>query len=176
MVQSEICPRLDLNSGHKIPQVALGTFKIDENCAEIVKKAIVEFGYRHIDTAMIYGNEEQVGEGIKMAIEAGVPREELFITTKLWHTDKANVEDACKESLRKLQLEYVDLYLIHWMTPGMNTDGEKWETTGPPQYLVWKSMEDLVKKGLIKSIGVSNATAPILLDIIAGAEIKPVLN
>ena len=176
MVSAEACPRLDLNNGMKIPQVALGTFRITENCAEVVKAAIVDHGYRHIDCAKVYDNEKEVGDGIKLAIEAGVPREELFITTKIWHTDKAQVEAACKESLEKLQLDYIDMYMIHWMTPGMNTDGEIWETTGPPQYLVWKDMEALVKNGLAKSIGVSNATAPILIDIIAGAEIKPVMN
>jgi glycerol 2-dehydrogenase (NADP+) len=156
--------------------VALGTFKITENCAEVVRSAIVDHGYRHIDCAKVYQNEEEVGKGIKAAIEAGVTREELFITTKLWHTDKAKVEEACRESLGKLGLDYVDLYLIHWMTPGLNTEGEEWTTTGPPQYLVWKDMEALVKNGLVKSIGVSNATAPILIDLIAGAEIRPAIN
>jgi len=156
--------------------VSLGTFKIAENCQEQVKAAILQYGYRHIDCAKVYENEEAVGLALEESIAAGVPREELFVTSKLWHTDKGDVEAACRESLRKLKLEYLDLYLIHWMTPGLNMDGEEWTTTGPPQYLVWKAMEDLVKKGLVKSIGVSNATAPILMDIIAGAEIKPAVN
>ena len=175
-IKEEACPRIELNSGHSIPQVSLGTFKISENCTETVKQAVLTYGYRHLDCAKVYENEEEVGQAIEECIEAGVPREDLFVTSKLWHTDKGDVEAACRESLRKLKLEYLDLYLIHWMTPGLDTEGEQWKTTGPPQYLVWKAMEDLVAKGLVKSIGVSNATAPILIDIIAGAEIVPAVN
>ena len=105
---------------------------------------------------------------------AGVKREDLFITTKLWHTDKNNVEGALRLSLKKLKLDYVDLYLIHWMRPLI--DFKKWKVTSPPNHVIWSQMEGLVKKGLTKSIGVSNATIPVLLDILAGCKIKPAVN
>lgn len=91
-----------------------------DNPKEMVKRAILEYGYRHIDTAMIYGNEEQIGEALAEVMAAGVPREELYITTKLWHSQYNDVEAACRESLRKLGLEYIDLYLVHWVRPCIN--------------------------------------------------------
>ena len=124
---------------------------------------------------MKYDNEAAVGEAIQECIAAGVKREDLFITTKLWHTDKNDVEAGIKTSLAKLKLDYVDLYLIHWMRPQIDWDnGEKILT--PPNHIVWAGMESLVEKGLTKSIGVSNCTIPLLYDILAGCKIKPVIN
>jgi len=105
-----------------------------------------------------------------------VPREELFITTKLWHDDYDNVEAACRESLRKLKLEYMDLYLVHWVRPCVNRDSENWDITSPPQHVTWGRMEALVDAGLTKSIGVSNCVMPMLADLIAGCRIKPAVN
>ena len=107
---------------------------------------------------------------------AGIRREELFITTKLWHDDYHNVEAACRESLRKLRLEYVDLYLVHWVRPVINWESENWEITSPPQHVTWSRMEALVDAGLTKSIGVSNCVMPQLADISAGCRIKPSVN
>ena len=107
---------------------------------------------------------------------AGIRREELFITTKLWHDDYHNVEAACRESLRKLRLDYVDLYLVHWVRPVINWESENWDITSPPHHVTWSRMEALVDAGLVKSIGVSNCVMPQLADIIAGCRIKPSVN
>lgn len=101
-----------LNNGNKIPAVGLGTWQAtNEDEAYRAVLAALKNGYKHIDTAAIYGNEEQVGKAIK---DSGVPREELFVTTKLWNADHKNIEEALETSLKKLGLNYVDLYLIHW--------------------------------------------------------------
>ena len=168
------CPTLDLASGSKIPVVGLGTFLHDE-CKQNVKDAILKYGYRHIDTAMIYKNEEKVGEAIQECLAAGIKREELFITTKLWHTDKSDVEGAIKTSLAKLKLDYVDLYLIHWMRPEIDWENGA-EIKTPPHHVVWSNMEKLVEKGLAKNIGVSNCTIPMLYDLLAGCKIRPAVN
>ena len=168
------CPTFDLQNGTKIPAVGLGTF-LHPDCKEHVKSAILKYGYRHIDTAMKYENEAAIGEALQECMAAGVKREDLFITTKLWHTDKNDVEAGIKRSLEKLKLDYVDLYLIHWMRPAIDWEnGEKILT--PPNHVVWAGMESLVEKGLTKSIGVSNCTIPVLYDILAGCKIKPVIN
>ena len=141
----------------------------------LVKDAILKHGYRHIDTAKVYYNEEIIGQALTECMEAGVKREELFIVTKLYHdADKKNVEAACRAQLKKLQLEYLDLYLIHWMAPLMD-----WEdpnlVQATPAHEVWAQMENLVKIGLVKSIGVCNCTSPMLLDLLTYAQIKPVV-
>lgn len=125
---------------------------------------------------MIYGNEEQIGEALKECMAAGVKREELFITTKLWHTDKNDIEGAIKTSLKKLQLDYVDMYLVHWMRADVDWESEDWKILSPPHHVVWAGMEALVEKGLTKGIGVSNCTIPTLFDILAGCKIRPALN
>ena len=175
-IPAEKCARYTLNNGTKIPVLGLGTFLMSDNPKEMVKKAILEYGYRHIDTAKIYANEEQIGEAIAECIAAGVPREELYITTKLWHDDYHDVEAAARESLRKLKLEYMDLYLVHWVRPCMNWDSPNWDITSPPQHVIWSKMESLVDAGLTKSIGVSNCVMPMLADLLAGCRIKPVVN
>ena len=109
-------------------------------------------GYRHIDTAKVYQNEEAIGEALEECMAAGIRREELFITTKLWHDDYHNVEAACRESLRKLRLEYVDLYLIHWPVNGMSCSG----SPKVPMHVLWAKMEQLKELGLARAIGVSN--------------------
>jgi len=142
----------------------------------MVKRAILEYGYRHIDTAKCYNNEEEIGEALQEVMAAGVPREELYITTKLWHDDYDNVEAACRESLRKLKLDYVDLYLVHWVRPIINFESDNFELSGPPKHVLWQRMEALVDAGLTKSIGVSNCIINMLADMLAYARIKPVVN
>ena len=160
IIKPEACPRFTLNDGTNIPVIGLGTFLMRENPKEMVKKAILEYGYRHIDTAMIYGNESEIGEALTECMEAGVPRSELYIVTKLWHTDYHNVEAACRESLRKLKLDYVDLYLVHWVRPVIDWNDPNWKITSPPHHVIWSRMEALVDAGLTKSIGLSNCVMP----------------
>lgn len=145
------------------------TFRVenDENCMESVKYAI-EQGYRSIDTAKVYGNEEQVGAGIRAGLEStGIAREDLFITSKLYFEDfgRENVAAAYEASLSRLGLKYLDLYLVHW--PGTN-EAVMVDT--------WKGMEDLYKNNKAKNIGVSNFEPEHLEALLAQVSIKPVIN
>lgn len=158
-----------LYNGQMMPQLGLGTYRIDNNdeLAQRVSFAI-EHGYRSIDTAARYGNEEKVGEGIKKGIQAaGIQRSDLFITSKLWLDDygRMNVEEAYQRTLDKLDLDYLDLYLMHW--PGSNEE-EMIDT--------WKGMEDLLKQNKVKNIGVSNFQPHHLESLLSHASIKPVIN
>jgi diketogulonate reductase-like aldo/keto reductase len=171
---AEHVPFVILNNGIKMPSIGLGTYDHSEELEGLVKAAIIEHGYRHIDTASVYKNEEAIGRALKAVFEAGIKREELFITTKLWKDEFSNPEEAIQTSLKKLGLDYVDLYLVHWMFP--EVDYEKLEIKRTPTYKVWAALEDLVKKGLTKSIGVSNCTVPVLFDIFTYCEIKPAVN
>ena len=118
----------------------------------------------------------QVGEAINECVAAGVPRSEIFVTTKLWHTETSDVEKALRGSLARLKLDYVDLYLVHWMRPWVDWESENWEIKSPPHHVIWTNMEKMVELGLTKSIGVSNCTIPMMADMMAGAKIKPALN
>ncbi|MBO0377706.1 aldo/keto reductase [Staphylococcus warneri] len=156
-------------NGHTMPKVGLGTFRVENNddCTKAVKYAI-ENGYRSIDTAKVYGNEEKVGQGIKEGLEsAGLKREDLFITSKLWLEDygRENVEQAYENSLKRLDLDYLDLYLMHW--PGMN-EALMIDT--------WQGMEDLYKQERVKNIGVSNFNVDHFEALLAQVSIKPVIN
>jgi 2,5-diketo-D-gluconate reductase A len=136
-------PELQLRDGTTIPQLGFGVFEVPpEQTYEVVTTAL-EVGYRHIDTAMIYGNEEPVGRAIR---DSGIPREELFVTTKLWNSDQGadRVRAAFDASLERLGIEYVDLYLMHWPSPSRGLYVETWE-----------AMQDLVG-GPLGSAGVSN--------------------
>eukprot|EP00347_Sterkiella_histriomuscorum_P008876 403343408 len=172
-------PLITLNNGQKMPQVGFGTFKADEgeNIEQLIKDAVLKYGYRHIDTAKVYFNEEKIGCALKECITVGgVKREELFITTKLYHdADKQNVEVACRAQLAKLQLEYLDLYLVHWMAPYIDWNAEN-PVQQTPAHEVWAQMERLVDLGLVKSIGVCNCSSPMMLDLLTYAKIKPVVN
>lgn len=163
-----------LNNGNKIPAIGLGTWRAKEKgvAAKSVEAALRN-GYRHIDTAAAYQNEEEVGEGIKAS---GVPRSEIFVTGKLWNTSHDNVEGALNTTLKKLGLDYLDLYLMHWP---FNIDGD--EKAKPEQYdylETYKKMQKLVGTGKVKAIGVSNFTKPILQKLLADKEVtvKPVVN
>ncbi|MHC9400944.1 aldo/keto reductase [Staphylococcus epidermidis] len=156
-------------NGRTMPKIGLGTYRVKDSdeCRESVKYAI-EQGYRSIDTAMIYGNEETVGQGIKEGLEStGLSREDLFITSKLWLTDfgRQNVEDAYRQSVAKLGLDYLDLYLMHW--PGTN-EAVMIDT--------WRGMEDLYKQNQVKNIGVSNFTPEHFEALLVQVSIKPVIN
>ncbi|MCT8138293.1 aldo/keto reductase [Anaerobacillus sp. CMMVII] len=148
-----------------MPWFGLGVFKLKEG-EEVVSsvKAAIETGYRSIDTAALYGNEEGVGQAIR---EVSVPREELFITTKVWNSDQGyeTTLAAFDESMKKLGLDYLDLYLIHWPLPAIG----KYKET-------WKALEKLYKEGKVRAIGVSNFQISHLKDLISECEIVPMVN
>lgn len=157
------------NNGHTMPQLGLGVFRVENNdtAKDAVKHAIVS-GYRSIDAAFVYGNEEMVGQGIQEGIlEAGIQREDLFITSKLWldHYGKDNVQVGYETSLKLLGLDYLDLYLIHW--PG--TDQSLMIKT-------WEGMEALYNDGKVKNIGISNFDIEHLETLKAHTSIKPVID
>ena len=127
----------------------------------------MEAGYTHLDTAAVYQNEEVVGAALAECFSKGKKREEIFVTTKLYHDKFDDVEGAIKESLTKLGLDYVDLYLIHWP---MMYYAKK------PLHQLWPDMEALVEKGLTKSIGLSNFNTQLIFDLLSYAKIKPVAN
>lgn len=156
-----------LHNGVKMPWFGLGVFKVEEG-PELVNavRSAIKNGYRSIDTAAIYGNEEGVGKGIKEGLnEAGITREELFVTSKVWNSDLGydSTLAAFETSLAKLDLEYLDLYLIHWPVEGKYKDA-------------WRALETLYKQGRVKAIGVSNFQIHHLEDLMKDAEIKPMIN
>ncbi|KAI8442003.1 hypothetical protein MSG28_005658 [Choristoneura fumiferana] len=173
-------PVLELNDGNKIPVVALGTGRGTAAGAAIdeVRHAVyqaIKAGYRHIDTAAIYQDEPQVGQGIADAIAEGlVKREDLFVTTKLWSDKHAQDEvvPALRESLGRLGLDYVDLYLIHFPI-ALKADG----SASDIDYVeTWRGMEEAKKQGLAKSIGVSNFNSAQIDRLISNSQIKPAVN
>ena len=162
-----------LNNNLEIPLIGLGTSRV-KDIEEVVYHSIKD-GVRLIDTALLYKNEEEIGEGIKRAIKDGlVKREELFIVDKLWIDDKSNPEKALKEALKKLDLEYIDLYLDHW--PCGNICLKDKESKTISIFELWPKMEELVDKGLTKSIGCSNYNVQSLLNLLSFCRIKPVVN
>lgn len=153
-----------LNNGIKMPQLGFGVWKVDNEVVTPAVAKALEVGYRSIDTAMIYRNEEGVGKAIK---ESGIPREDLFITTKVWNSDQGydKTLKAYDESLKRLGLDYVDLYLIHWPTPEYD------------EYLdTYKAMEKLYKDGRVRAIGVCNFEIEHLQRLLDECEVTPVLN
>ncbi|WP_042463962.1 aldo/keto reductase [Neobacillus dielmonensis] len=152
-----------LHNGVKMPWFGLGVFKVKEG-SEVIEsvKAAIKNGYRSIDTAAVYQNEEGVGQAIR---ESGINREELFVTSKVWNSDQGyeSTLQAYETSLKKLGLEYLDLYLIHW--PGKT----KFKET-------WKALEKLYKDGRVRAIGVSNFKVHHLEELLKDAEIKPMVN
>ncbi|WP_042356124.1 aldo/keto reductase [Bacillus rubiinfantis] len=152
-----------LHNGVKMPWFGLGVFKVQEG-SEVIEsvKAAIKNGYRSIDTAAVYQNEEGVGKAIK---ESGISREELFITSKVWNSDQGyeSTLQAYETSLKKLGLEYLDLYLIHW--PGK----DKFKDT-------WSALEKLYKDGRVRAIGVSNFKVHHLEELLKDCEIKPMVN
>jgi diketogulonate reductase-like aldo/keto reductase len=151
-----------LNNGIKMPKLGFGVFQTpDGNQTEDAVKWALEAGYRHIDTAMIYGNEGSVGKAIE---ESGVPREEIFLTTKLWNEDirRNNTAQAFEASLKRLRTDYLDLYLIHWPADGF----EK----------AWTEMEKIYHSGRVKAIGVSNFQPRHLESLQAISSLRPAVN
>ncbi|BFZ63983.1 D-xylose reductase [Saitoella coloradoensis] len=175
-------------SGQEMPLVGFGLWKVNnDTCADTVYNAI-KHGYRLFDGACDYGNEKEAGEGIRRAIKDGlVKREEIFLTSKLWNTfhAKEHVKTLCKKQLADYGLDYFDLFLIHFpislqyvdpataYPPGWSTPEGKTITVDVPIAETWKAMEELVKEGLVKNIGISNFQGSLILDLLRVAEIKP---
>jgi diketogulonate reductase-like aldo/keto reductase len=156
-----------LHNGVEMPWFGLGVFKVEEG-PELVNavKVAIKHGYRSIDTAAIYENEEGVGQGIREGLkEAGISREDLFVTSKVWNADLGyeSTIAAYEKSLQKLGLEYLDLYLIHWPVEGKYKEA-------------WRALETLYKEGKVKAIGVSNFQIHHLKDLMEDAEVKPMVN
>ncbi|WP_054699106.1 aldo/keto reductase [Secundilactobacillus odoratitofui] len=155
-------PQIPLANGNTIPQLGLGVFQVDN--AQDVKNSIkwaLAAGYRHIDTAAYYGNEQWVGEAIR---ESGLKREDLFVTSKIWNNVRGydETKQEFQATLDRLGLDYLDLYLIHWPAPGYVD--------------TWRAMEDLYKAGKIKNIGVSNFEQNQLEDLMQQTDIKPMVD
>ncbi|KSU62050.1 glyoxal reductase [[Bacillus] enclensis] len=152
-----------LHNGIGIPYVGLGVYQMKDpsETVQAVKSAI-ETGYLSVDTAAVYGNEESVGQGVK---ESGADRKDLFITSKVWNSDQGydTTLKAFETSLKKLEMDYMDLYLIHWPVEGKYKD-------------TWKALERLYSEGLVKSIGVSNFHQHHLEDLMSSSNEKPVIN
>ena len=179
-----------LSNGAKMPVIGLGTFGSDNysnnQIAQAVKYA-VEIGYRHIDCASVYGNEKEIGETLAELIGSGtVRREELWITSKVWNNmhGEGDVIKSCRQSLADLQLDYLDLYLVHWPFPNYHAPGCDGDSRNPnskpyihEDYMVaWRQMEKLVEMGLVRNIGTSNMTVPKMKLLLRDASIKPVVN
>lgn len=160
-----------LSNGVKIPAVGFGTWQTpDGNVAKESVKAALDCGYRHIDTAFAYGNEVSVGEGIKAS---GVAREDIFITTKHWITDRGydKTVAAVEKSLTNLGVDYIDLYLIHW--PCVEKIDPNWAEVNAS---TWRGFEKMYKEGKIRAIGLSNFLPEHIMELEKTAEIKPMVN
>jgi len=164
MTNAIATPHLAFNDGHSIPQFGLGVWQVNDDEAQRVVSEAIEVGYRHIDTARVYKNEAGVGKAIA---ESGVPRDELFITTKLWNDDQGTdiTRAALEASLERLGLESVDLYLIHWPSPKYGKHVES-----------WKALIEIQDAGLARSIGVSNFMQAHLDDLFAETDVVPAVN
>lgn len=182
-------PQHTLPTGARIPTVGLGTFGSDsvsgaEIAATVLDAAAV--GYRHFDCASVYGNEALIGHSLTRLLRGGIARQDLWITSKLWNDKhgEADVIASCRQSLADLQLDYLDLYLVHWPFPNFHPPGCSVASRSPDArpYIhenfmrTWRQMERLVELGLVRHIGTSNVTIPKLRLILRDARIKPAVN
>ena len=182
-------PQRKLYTGAVMPAIGLGTFGSDRFNTDEIAEAVsgaAEIGYRHFDCASIYGNEREIGISFQKIINSGIKREQLWITSKLWNDKHAedDVIPACQQTLKDLQLEYLDLYLIHWPFPNYHAPGVGVDSRDPhavpylhENYMkTWRQMEKLVEMGLVRHIGTSNMTIPKLKLLLRDAKIKPAAN
>ncbi|KAF4637317.1 hypothetical protein G7Y89_g766 [Cudoniella acicularis] len=180
--------RFKLNNGTEIPALGLGTWQSGPGEVEKAVSYALSIGYKHIDAAYCYGNENEVGEGLKQAFANGVKREDIFVTTKLWCTYHSRVEEALDKSLKSLGLDYVDLYLMHWPVP-MNPKGNDDKFPKHPDgsrdlvkpevwshIQTWKELEKVLPTGKAKAIGVANYSLRYLEQLLPHATVVPAVN
>ncbi|MBQ3667810.1 MAG: aldo/keto reductase [Clostridia bacterium] len=188
-VDISLVPQRTLANGLKMPGIGLGTFGSDKYGAEQIAAAVhgaLRSGYRLIDCAACYGNEDRIGPVFEEAFGGGLKREEAFIISKVWNDSHGykNVIESCEKSLKDLRLDYLDGYLVHWPFPNYHAPGCDGDSRNPDSrpYIheefmdTWAGVEELVKRGLVRNPGVSNVTIPKLRLILRDAKIKPVLN
>ena len=182
-------PQKMLASGAFMPAIGLGTFGSDRYSGQEVAEAVIgaaSAGCRHFDCASVYANEKEVGQAFQNIINSGVRREELWITSKVWNDRHGDGEviASCRQSLYDLQLDYLDLYLVHWPFPNSHRKGVDAHSRDPharpyihEAYMqTWRQMEQLARSGLVRHIGTSNMTIPKLKLVLRDAEIKPAAN
>jgi diketogulonate reductase-like aldo/keto reductase len=187
-VDPEKVSKKTLYTGAKMPAVGLGTFGSDNYDAVTIANAVeqaIRLGYRHIDCASVYGNEKEIGVAIAKVIKEGVvTREELWITSKVWNDSHKRVAESARQSLKDLQLDYLDLYLVHWPFPNHHAPGvtvDSRDDNAKPyiheDYMqTWRAMEKLVDEGLVRHIGTSNMTVSKLELLLRDCRIKPACN
>jgi len=183
-INPALVPSQTTFTGAKIPSVGLGTFGSDKYSPKEIAQAVedaIQQGYRHVDCASVYGNEAEIGVALRSAMSAGVKRDEIWITSKVWNNMHGQVVRSCQKTLEDLQLDYVDLFLVHWPFPNHHEKGVSVNSRDPHAvpYIhenfmrTWRQMEQLVEMGLARHIGVSNVTIPKLKLILRDAKIKP---
>ena len=187
-VNPALVPKKKLGTGAEIPVIGLGTFGSDNYNAQVIAHAVgeaIRLGYRHIDCASVYGNEKEIGAAIAQVIAEGVvAREELWITSKVWNDSHGRVAESCRQTLEDLQLDYLDLYLVHWPFPNFHAPKVNVESRDPNakpyihgNYMqTWGAMEKLVDEGLVRHIGTSNMTVPKLELLLRDCRIRPACN
>ncbi|MDR1860862.1 MAG: aldo/keto reductase [Bacteroidales bacterium] len=181
-------PYRTLYTGARIPAIGMGTFGSDNYSADTIAAAVeqaIRMGYRHIDCASVYGNEKEIGDVFARLFREGVvTRDELWITSKLWNDSHGRVGESCRQSLCDLQIERLDLYLVHWPFPNHHAPGvsvESRDANAQPyrheNYMnTWQAMEQLVDEGLTRHIGTSNMSIPKLERLLADCRIRPACN
>lgn len=184
-IEQQLIPRRRLYSGEEIPCMGLGTFGSDKYGAQAVSEAVygaIKYGYRLIDCASVYQNEKEIGKVLKQIFEEKeMKRQDLFITSKVWNDMHGRVLESCKKSLEDLGLEYLDLYFIHWPFPNYHAPGCSGDSRNPDSkpfsieefMKTWRQCEELVDKGLVRYIGMSNMTIPKLEAVLPLCRIKP---
>jgi alcohol dehydrogenase (NADP+) len=188
-VDPALVPQRRLYTGALMPAIGLGTFGSDHVSALEVAAAVkgaATVGYRHFDCASVYGNEKEVGAALRSIQQDGLAREKLWITSKLWNDKhgEGDVIPSCRQSLADLELDYLDMYLVHWPFPNFHPPGcdVSFRGNGAESYVhehfmrTWRKMEELVDMGLVRHIGTSNMTIPKLKLVLRDARIKPAVN
>ncbi len=188
-VDPGLVPQRRLYTGARMPAIGLGTFGSDHASHALVAetvKAAATIGYRHFDCASVYGNEEMIGRSFQKLLSSRLERKDIWVNSKVWNDKHAPVDviASCEKSLADLQLDYLDLYLVHWPFPNHHPPGCDVNARNPhavpyihENYMrTWRAMEELVDRGLVRHIGTSNMTIPKMKLVLRDARIKPAVN